>query len=318
MNKDLMKKIRGPIAIFGAGGFIGINLLQSLLKYRVDVVGFSHDPKKSWRLKKALIPNRFIDKCDLNITRDVKTVVDKYHPQTIFNLSAYGSYSWDNDLNKIYQTNFNSTATLIEQLKKRGFTAYIHAGSQSEYGLNASAPKESDEPIPNSHYAVSKLGVRYLISYYGKVEKLPVVHLRLYSIYGPWEEPKRLMPTLIQYVKQQQFPKFVAADISRDFVYIDDCIEALVTVAVKIKKKYYGDVFNIASGKKTNMKDLAYLAKKLFNIKDDPIFGKMRSRSWDVTNWWGNPEKIVREFGWRAQTSLANGLVKLYEHATKT
>ncbi len=305
--------MNGPIAIFGAGGFVGINLLHTILKTRDDVIGFSQDPKYSLRIQKSNIPQKHIAKCNLLNPEEIEKNIKKYMPQTIFNLSAYGAYSKQTDIDKIYRTNFLSTAHLIEILKKHPFSAYIHAGSQSEYGLNAASPHETDELIPNSHYAVSKTAAYYLLKYYGTVEKLPVVHLRLYSVYGPWEEPDRLIPVLLQKAKEKKFPPFVDAEISRDFIFIDDVIGAMLLIAASLKPKHYGDVFNIATGKKTTVKELAFLAKKLFGIDEDPVFNIMKQRNWDIKDWYGNPAKMEKMFGWKAKTALKEGLIKTYE-----
>lgn len=305
--------MKGPIAIFGAGGFVGINLLDTILKIRDDVIGFSQDPEHSRRILKNNIPQKNIAKCNLLNAEEIQKTIKTYRPKTIFNLSAYGAYSKQTDIDKIYRTNFLSTVNLIETLKQYSFSAYIHAGSQSEYGLNATTPKETDELMPNSHYAVSKTAVHYLLKYYGIVEKLPVAHLRLYSVYGPWEEPDRLIPVLLQKAKEKKLPQFVDGKISRDFIFIDDVIDAMILVAEKLSPQQYGDVFNIATGKKTTMKELALLAKKLFDIDENPVFNTMKQRNWDIKNWYGNPEKMKKIFGWKAKTSLQEGLKKTYE-----
>ncbi|OGK14415.1 hypothetical protein A3H80_04885 [Candidatus Roizmanbacteria bacterium RIFCSPLOWO2_02_FULL_37_19] len=306
--------MKGPIAIFGSGGFVGSHLAKYLLKQRKDIIAFSHDPQKAWRLKEMCIPSKNISRCDLTNLKQVTFVLKKYQPKTIFNLAAYGAYSWEQDIEKIYDVNFTSTVNLIETLKKASFSLYVHAGSQSEYGLNAAGPTEKGELIPNSHYAVSKTGVSHLITFYGKVMKLPVIHLRLYSVYGPLEEKGRLVPTLMSSVKKGALPPFVDSKISRDFIYIDDVIDAFLTVTEKVKKKHYGETFNIATGKKTTMEELAYLAKKLFNITSSPRFNSIQKRDWDVTDWYGNPAKMKREFGWKSQVSLKEGLLKTFSN----
>ncbi len=310
--KKLIEKLEGPIAIFGAGGFVGINLLAAILKVRTDVVGFSQDPQNSWRMKKALIPAKNKAVGDLLNVAQTSRIIKKLKPRTIFNLSAYGAYPTQNDIDKIYQTNFNSTYNLIEQLKKYTFNVYVHAGSQSEYGLNANKPNEQAQLVPNSHYAVSKIATRYLLNYYGRLQQLPVVHMRLYSIYGKYEEPSRLIPTLLSHIQQKKLPPFVNPSISRDFVYIDDAIEAILTTAIKLKKKQYGEVFNVATGKKTTIRELAHLSKKLFNLPIKPDFSTMSARAWDVKDWVGNPKKIHKNFGWKARTTLKNGLKKTF------
>lgn len=309
-----IKKLKGPIVIFGAGGFIGVNLLQRILKIRDDVIGVSSSPDKSWRLKTAKIPEKNIVAGDLLNKDSIEKIVRKIKPKTIFNLAAYGSYSKQKEIEKIYQTNFLATVNLIQILKKFGFKSYLQAGSQSEYGLNSCRPMETDELIPNSHYAVSKAACNYLIKYYGKIERLPVVHLRFYSVYGPWEEPDRLMPTLIKYIKEKQLPPFVDPQISRDFIYIDDVVVAMILLAAKLTAKNYGEAFNIATGKKTTIRELALLAKKIFKIKAEPVFSTMKNRDWDLKDWWGNPDKIKKEFNWKANTSLKKGLIKFFNY----
>jgi len=311
VNNNILK-LKGPIIIFGAGGFVGINLLKKILKNRADVIGISSDPDKSWRIKKNQIPKINVEQCNILDRKSVTAVINKYRPRTIFNLAAYGAYSTQKEIEKIYLTNFNSTINIIETLKKYAFNVYIHAGSQSEYGLNCYRPQETDELIPNSHYAVSKTAVYYLLKYYGRVEKLPVVHLRLYSVYGPWEEPGRLIPTLINNVKKGQLPPLVNPDISRDFIYIDDVVDAIITIAVKLKKDHFGEVFNVAAGKKTTIKELAQLARKLFKIKKEPVFNTMKNRDWDLKNWVGNPKKMQKTFGWKVKVSLEEGLLKCF------
>lgn len=312
-SDKLIKKLKGPIIIFGAGGFVGFNLLWELLAYRKDVFGIFSEPKKNWRIQKKAPPPSNVVKCNIVEKRSLQEFISAYKPKTIFNLAAYGAYSTQKNIDMIYQTNFNSTYVLIEELKKHGFSAYIHAGSQSEYGLNCSGPKEQEELTPNSHYAVSKTADYYLLKYYGKVEKLPVAHTRLYSVYGPWEDPNRLIPTLISYAKKGKLPPFVDPNISRDFVYIGDVIEALIIMASQMRNEIYGEAFNIASGKKTTIKELAYLAKRIFHLIKEPEFAKMKNRSWDLKEWYGNPEKIESLIGWKATTFLAEGLKKFSE-----
>ncbi|OGG26728.1 hypothetical protein A2960_00970 [Candidatus Gottesmanbacteria bacterium RIFCSPLOWO2_01_FULL_39_12b] len=313
-DKSFINKLNGPIAVFGAGGFIGFNLLQKLLERRQDVLGLSHDPKNSWRIKESPKIQRYIQRCDVLNILELKTILNKYKPQTIFNLAAYGAYSDQQNIEYIYSTNFNSTISIIEILKRNGFKAYIHAGSQSEYGLNSSGPFEDNDLIPNSHYAVAKVASHYLIKYYGLVEKLPVIHLRFYSVYGPWEEKGRLIKTIIEKAKNKKLPDFVDPNVTHDFIYIDDVIEAIIISAVKVNKKIFGEVFNVATGKKTSIKEIAFLAKKIFRLTVQPKFNRMQNRLWDMADWYGNSNKALKVLGWQAKVSLTEGLIKTYQH----
>ena len=313
INKELTEKIhrlQGPIFVFGAGGFIGVNLFNTLLACRNDVYAITQDPRNNWRLLVNYTPTRNIISCDINEITILKDLFREYKPKTIFNLAAYGAYSKQKEYKKIYNTNFNAVVNIIELLKETGFGAYIHAGSSSEYGINSAAPAEGEELVPNSHYAVSKVASYYSMKYYGAIEQLPVAHLRLYSAYGPWEEPDRLIPVLIAAARRQAYPPLVDPDISRDFIDVDDICEAFILAALNIQS-IKGEAFNIGTGVKTTIRELAHLVMTQFNIPVSPEFNSMPNRNWDVKDWYADSTRAHERLGWQHKTNLADGLAKV-------
>jgi len=309
-----LKKIPGPILVIGAGGFIGSNLFTSLLISRRDIFGLSRNPQKNSKFKILNSPKNKLIKCDINNIKDLKSTFSKIKPKTVFNLSAYGAYSTQEDPFKIYQTNFISTINIIEELKKYKFHCYIHAGSSSEYGDNSNRPKENSILTPNSNYAVSKAAVSNAIYYYGKYENLPLYHFRLYAVYGPFEENERLIPTIIKFGEQKKYPPLVSPNITRDFIYTSDITRAFILGALNIKKNNYGEAFNIGTGKKTSIRTLALLTKELYKIKDGPKFGLMDNRRWDHgKDWYANPNKATQLLKFRAKINLKEGLKKTIE-----
>ena len=189
-------RLNGPIVVFGASGFIGANLFEQLYRVRKDVFALTHDATKAWRLKLLDIPAENVVHCDILSDASVKDVFDRIKPKTVFNLAAYGAYSKQKNVGLTYETNVLGTVNILENCTTD--MVYIHAGSSSEYGFNCTAPKETDRVEPNSHYAVSKVSAAYTLEYYAKVHKLNTLNLRLYSIYGGWEEPDRLIPRLVE------------------------------------------------------------------------------------------------------------------------
>lgn len=301
-----IKKLKGPILVIGAAGFIGYNFLLNLSKVRNDVYGLVRR-KNSWRLKNFDQKDKILV-CDIRNYNKTKKIFRKIKPQTIFNCSAYGAYPYQKDVKKIYEINFLSTVNILEILLKQKFNVYLHCGSSSEYGLNCTAPCESDKLLPNSHYAVSKAAVSNLISFYGKKMKKPVIHLRLYSVYGPWEEPKRLIPNIIKKGLNKKLPKLVDENISRDFIYIDDVFNAFIHIAANIKPKHWGEIYNIGTGVKTSISKLVDIVKEIYHIQEPAKFGSMKNRNWDLSNWYANVKKIKKEFGWKYKINLNNGL----------
>ena len=283
-----IKRLQGPILVLGASGFVGANLLRQLLNYRDDVFGTtSRFP--AWRLEGLNDEN--IVAVDLLVDSNLDFLLEKTQPKTIFNCVAFGAYSFEKDSQLIYQTNLNLTAKLLERIATCQISCYVHAGSSSEYGDNCSGPNETELPAPNSDYAVSKIACANLLYFYGKKKQLPCANLRLYSVYGPLEDSSRLIPNLIRHGVEEKYPNFVSPDISRDFVYVDDVSEAFIDTALNLKAEDYGESFNIGSGQKTTIGDVAKVASEIFNINTEPVYNSMENRHWDISDWYANATK---------------------------
>jgi nucleoside-diphosphate-sugar epimerase/glycosyltransferase involved in cell wall biosynthesis len=313
VTTDILEKIRhlqGPVLVLGASGFVGANLFRMIAAGRADVFGTTmHVP--AWRLEG--FPEKQILTVDLLVDANLDALLNEIRPQTIFNCVAYGAYSFETDAELIYQTNFNFLAKLLPRLAARKVAACIHAGSSSEYGDRAAGPDEGDLPTPNSDYAVSKAACAHLLHYWGQKKGLPCANLRLYSVYGPLEDSSRLIPAVVQRGHHGTFPDFVHPDISRDFVYVDDACEAFLDAATRLTADQYGDSFNIGSGHKMTIAEVAAIAAELFTIDAPPVYNSMPSRAWDLRDWFAKPDKARDRLGWRARTAFRDGLARTSE-----
>ncbi len=302
---DVAASLKGPILVLGGGGFVGANLVQRLLRSRDDVTAVVRR-LPAWRL--ADVDQRHLLEVDLTSTAELRQMIEAVRPRTIFDCVAYGAYSFESDADLIYRTNFTSLVTLAGLLGAEELAAFVHAGSSSEYGTNAAGPLETDAMLPNSHYAVSKVAASQFIAYAGQTLHLPIVNLRLYSVYGPLEDTSRLMPNLVRHGLSGGYPPFVSSETSRDYVYIDDVCEAFIRAAARMTPDIYGESFNIGTGRRTTMRDLAETARDVFTLSRPAEFGTMPGRHWDVDAWYAAPDKAARLLGWTAATPLAEGL----------
>ncbi len=307
---DIVQTIRnlpGPILVIGSSGFLGANIFRKILQHRSDIYGTVFG-SRAWRLENIPAQNTIF--LDLLSSESQLDVLTRIKPAIILNCCAYGAYSFEQDLDKIHQTNYNSTISLLENLAKFPLKAYIHAGSSSEYGLNCNAPKENSALIPDSHYAISKGATSLAIKHFGKVKEIPCINMRLYSLYGPYEDSSRLIPTLAAKIIQGTLPPFVNSKTSRDFMHVDDAAEAFIVVAANIKPRHYGESFNVGTGIKTTIEDLAELTRRKFNINSTAEYGTMDKRKWDHQDWYSNPKLIEEEFGWSAKILLEDGILQ--------
>lgn len=262
---------------------------------------------EEWRL--AGVKGVKIIRLDLENRLRVSHTLSESMPDVIINCAAYGAYPSQTDADRIYRVNLEVVRTLLDYARQRpGFRAFVQAGSSSEYGLNCEAPSEADATVPDSHYAVSKVAATSLVQYYGKKLGVPAWSLRLYSVYGRFEDSSRLVPNLLSCARKGKLPPLVSPDITRDFIHVDDVCSAFEQVVASAGTLPFGEVYNIGSGKCTTVQEMVSLVRSLFHVVEEPSWGSMDNRSWDNCNWYANPRKASEVLGWKAKVSLEEGL----------
>jgi dolichol-phosphate mannosyltransferase len=296
-----------PVVITGCSGFVGVNLAAALAARGARVIGIDSPSGIDWRTR-SLSEVESV-RLDLRRESEVRAFVERAQPLAIFNCAAYGAYSVQDEPQRIWDVNVLAVRHLLEAVRGvAGFRAFVQAGSSSEYGFNCSGPSEDDATEPDSDYAVSKVAATGLVRLYARKHGVPAFALRLYSVYGPFEDFSRLIPVLLGAASEGRFPPLVNPNISRDFVYVADVADAFEAVLQRAPELAPGEVFNIGSGVQSTLADLVRQVRALFDVRAEPVWGSMPERSWDHTAWYAKPEKAAALLGWRATTSLSDGL----------
>jgi nucleoside-diphosphate-sugar epimerase len=291
--------------VTGAGGFVGANLVRHLLERGDEPIAMLRPETSSWRLEDITADVR-IEFVDLTRPDPVLRSVLQVRPDVIFNLAASGAYFWQTDLDEMLAVNVRATETLLEA-SRRVHARLIQAGSSSEYGFADRATAELDRVAPNSFYAVTKAAATHLCRLAAAQHGQHAVTLRLYSVYGQWEEPGRLMPTLVDRALAGTYPPLVSPETARDFVWIEDVCDAFVRAATTDLEDR-GAVLNVASGAQTTLGALTDIVQAQFEIESDPIWDSMSARGWDTAVWVGDPSTTADLIGWTATTSVQHGL----------
>lgn len=290
--------------VTGAGGFVGVNLVRRLLADGHRVTACVRPGGTPWRL--AELPHLRLLPVDLADPVTVRRAVGAEQPDWIFHLAAHGAYSWQRDLEAMVDVNVRCTGALLDGIRAGDAGMLVHAGSSSEYGAKDHPASETERLDPNSSYAVTKAAATHLCTHAARDEGLPVVTLRLYSVYGPWEEPGRLMPTLVTRARRGELPNLVDARTARDFVYVDDVADAFVRAAAS--PAVPGAVLNVGSGRQTTLAELVAIARRVLGIDAEPVWGSMAGREWDIAVWVGDVTAASAHLGWTALTPLDDGL----------
>lgn len=300
---------RRPSALVtGAGGFVGANLLRRLVRDGYRVTGVLQPGGDRWRVDGLDDGARLVE-IDLLDDDAVRRLVEGTRPERVFHLAAYGAYSWQQDVRRMMATNVRGTVALVEACRDVGSEAFVHAGSSSEYGFKDHAPTEDEAIEPNSPYAVSKAAATMFCRQTARADGFPAVTLRLYSVFGPYEDPRRLVPALVSHALRAELPPLVSPDVARDFVWVDDATEAFV-LAAEQAGDHLGAVYNVGTGVQTTVGDLVERARAVLGVTVEPEWGSMAERVWDTTCWVADPSRIGGELGWKAQTDLGEGLTR--------
>ncbi len=297
---------RKKVIVTGASGFIGANLVRRLAAEGHEVHCLLRRNHREWRIediRRAFITHT----ADVSDKKAVRDVVLRVRPELVFHLAAYGAYSYQNDIEEMIAVNVRGIHYLVSAALEAGVRRFVNVGSSSEYGFKDHAPKE-DEPLePNSHYALSKAYAAMFCRHTALSQQAGIVTLRPYSVYGPYEEPARFIPALLVNGLQGRLPPLASPEVARDFLYVDDFLDACLLCAQK-EDIPPGAVYNAGTGIQTTLREAVETARQILSIPAEPNYGSMKGRSWDTSTWVSDSGKIKRELGWAARCGLRRGL----------
>jgi len=291
--------------ITGGTGFVGSNLVRRLLEDGHEVALLVREGHDAWRLADMAERVRWIE-AGLEDGSRLRALLADFRPHWVFHLAAHGAYSWQRDPVAILRTNVVGTANLLESCLVAGFEAFVNAGSSSEYGIKEHPPREDEAIAPNSPYAVAKAAATLYCSQAARASGAPISTLRLYSVYGPWEEPRRFISQLVARGLEGRLPALASPETARDYVFVDDVCDAFLAVARSATEP--GAVYNVGTGVQTTLRQAVDIARVLLRIEVEPGWGSMPDRSWDTTTWVADVSRLRELVGWQASIDLEQGL----------
>jgi UDP-glucose 4-epimerase len=294
---------RRRVVISGATGFVGAHLARRMLERGHEVHALVRETHRTWRL--AEVGGLHVHVADVVDGPAMATVLAGIRPHWVLHLAAYGGYESQADVARCVRTNLEGSINLIEAAAKTGAERFVNAGSSSEYGFKDHAPAETEMLEPNSVYAVTKAAATAYARYAGRSAKLHATTLRLYSVFGPYEEPTRLIPTVILHGLDGGFPPFASPDIARDFVHVDDVTAAFeAALGADIPS---GEIYNIGTGIETSLRTVAQTARSVFGIAAEPQWQTMADRRWDTKRWIADNARARAELGWKPAVAFEDG-----------
>jgi nucleoside-diphosphate-sugar epimerase len=295
------------VLVTGAAGFVGACVARRLVGSGFEVHAVVRPAAKPWRLS-GLGPPLIVHEVDLVETKEVRNLLRGISPEVVVHCATHGAYASQVDSRKILETNVVASGELFVAGLEMSVRLIVNVGSSSEYGFKAAPMHESDRLDPNSVYAVGKAAQTHLARLLGKEGPTSIVTFRLFSVYGPFEEPARLVPTLIRRARAGLDLELADPDGAHDFVFVEDVVDALVDFAPQLGQS--GEVFNLGSGRQTTLRELAFAVIETLGSSSQCRFGIFPARRWDAATWQADATRACERLGWLPRHDLRQGLAK--------
>lgn len=253
------------VLIFGSSGFIGSNVTRCFFDNEEEVHVFIKGDSNTWRIK-DIWENLVVHRGDLSSVNDVESVIASVKPDTVINCTGIVTGFGLDDQDGVIQKNFVNTVNLANICVKFNVNRLINTGSAYECGFS-NAPivgnKCVNEPI--GLYGITKKAEREYIEMIARKYEKEYITLRLFTPFGPFDSPIRLIPYIILSLSHNIAPHIKKPASGRDFIYIEDVCKVYYAIAKKPETDKTGSVFNVGTGKMTRVLDIA---KYLFSLAD--------------------------------------------------
>ncbi|RME88885.1 MAG: SDR family oxidoreductase [Anaerolineae bacterium] len=295
--------------VTGGAGFIGSHIVAALLKDGGEVRVLDNFSTGRRENLDGLGDGLEILEGDLRdpdaVTAAVRDVDVVFHEAAFVSVPA----SLD-DPQTCLEVNVTGTANLLEAARRAGVRRLVLASSAAVYGDSEDLPlSEETPPRPLSPYAASKLVDEIYAALYTHAFDLEVVALRYFNVFGPRQSPETeyaaAVPIFIhRLLRGEPVTIFGDGGQTRDLIYVADVVRANLLAAEHPQAP--GHVFNICTGRETRLLDLVDVLMRLFPGAPQPRF--TAPRPGDIYRSVGDPTRAAQVLGFRARTSLEEGL----------
>lgn len=307
------------ILVTGGAGFIGSNLVESLLQqgnYVVCLDNFSTGKRENLR-EFAENPNFRLIEGDIRNYDDCLKAVDGI--DIVFHEAALGSVPRSiKDPVTTTDVNIGGFVKILFASKESGVKRFIYAASSSTYGDHPDLPKvEEIIGSPLSPYAITKYVDELFADIFSKTYGITVIGLRYFNVFGRRQDPDgayaAVIPKFVKTLMKHEVPLINGdGSVSRDFTYIDNVIQVNQLAALVDNKDALNQVYNVAHGERTTLNQLFNIIREKTGeydnevLKINPSYGPFRAG--DIPHSLASIEKAKKLLGYVPAYNVADGL----------
>ena len=292
------------VFVTGATGFLGSYVTEEFLQRGADVAVLTRKSSDTWRIRHILHRLRVIEG-DLRDLGASSAAIEAFRPEVVVHLAWYGVGNQLRDDPAQVEANLLGSVSLLRLGLKMQCGAWIGIGSQAEYGPQNRMLDEDASPNPTTTYGAVKLSLSLLARQLAAGSAMRVAWLRVFSTYGPKDNPGWVIPYLIRSIRCGQKPALTACEQRWDYLYIEDAAAAVCDVAAAPDAR---GVFNLGSGRAYVLREIVERVRDLVHPGQPLGIGEVPYRPDQVMHLQADISRLRRATGWTPKVSLEQGL----------
>jgi nucleoside-diphosphate-sugar epimerase len=290
------------VLVTGASGWVGSHVVRSLASDGHEVLALGRRRETLARLQRSSTSITTVDG-DLDSPEEWNRDVLDFAPESSVHCA------WHVDPVNYLDSHLNirsleASLYLMSALATAGCSRAVYVGTCAEYDANIGYLRETSPTRPATLYAASKLALSVAASRLAEGAGIDFVWARLFHVFGPEEDRRRMVPALIlSLLERRAFPATDGRQV-RDYLHVHDVAAALATLAVRGRPGEY----NVCSGAPVQVRSLMQVVGDIIGQSHLIRFGEASPKPWDPPFVCGDPTKLSSETGWQAGHSLLSGL----------
>ena len=255
--------------VTGGAGFIGGHLCAGLVERGDETLCVDNlDPYYNPEIKRDNLRScleranfHFFER-NIRDHKDLQKLFEEFEVEKIVHLAARAGVRASIENPRLYQkVNIGGTLNLLELARRHDIKNFVFGSSSSVYGANENVPfREDGSTLPISPYGASKRAAELYCQTYSKLYGLKVSALRFFTVYGPRQRPDMAIHKFTRLINQgEEVPMFGNGNSKRDYTYIDDVIEGILSA---LDKSFEFETFNLGNSRTVGLKDLISLIEE--------------------------------------------------------
>ena len=304
------------VLVTGAAGFIGSHLVRRLVRDGFDVVG-TINVEGPERLA-DLGENVTIEPLDLQDDSAMKALFLKHEFASVFHLAASGVQAGSGGVTQVLAVNTLATVQMATLTQDQGVERFIFVGSGFEYEPQVHPLDENAIVRPVNFYGATKAAASIVLDELWRMEQLPLVIVRPFSVYGPSENPRRFIPYVIAKALTREKMELTHCTQVRDYLYVDDLVEGLMSVVTNGPP--LGAIYNLGSGSQSAspIRKVVETILELTGASPElAVFGAAERSRPEPNYFVADSSKAQIDLNWKPRIGLREGLERTVEWTKK-